>query len=140
MVSSVPHRGSTFISARRGVPNTGSRTFFPAVGVPGGRAGRYWDRGRAAMTRDVDDTEARLGRAAVRAETRLRVQEALNGMDPLDREVLVLRHFELLSNEETARVLGIKPSAASNRHVRALRRLEEILSQTPGLAENAIGL
>ena len=79
-------------------------------------------------------------RAAVRAETRLRVQEALNSMDPLDREVLVLRHFEVLSNEETARVLGIKPSAASNRHVRALRRLEEILSQTPGFAESAIGL
>jgi RNA polymerase sigma-70 factor (ECF subfamily) len=79
-------------------------------------------------------------RAAVRAETQLRVQEALNSMDPIDREVLVLRHFEMLSNEETARVLGIKPSAASNRHVRALRRLEEILSQTPGLAESASGL
>ena len=73
-------------------------------------------------------------RAAIRAETQLRVQEALNSMPELDREVLVLRHFEMLSNEETARELGIKPSAASNRHVRALRRLEEALAQGSGFA------
>jgi RNA polymerase sigma-70 factor, ECF subfamily len=76
-------------------------------------------------------------RAAIRAETQLRVQGALNSMDPIDREVLVLRHFEMLSNEETARVLGIKPSAASNRHIRALRRLEEILSRAPGLVDSS---
>jgi RNA polymerase sigma-70 factor (ECF subfamily) len=70
-------------------------------------------------------------RAAIRAETRLRVQEALNAMDDIDREVLVLRHFEMLSNEETAQVLGLKPSAASNRHMRALRRLKEIMAQVP---------
>src|SRR3954466_15635884 len=74
-------------------------------------------------------------RAAVRAETRLRVQEALNGMDPIDREVLVLRHFEMLSNEEAAQVLGIKPTAASNRHVRALRRLEESLTEAGGFID-----
>jgi RNA polymerase sigma factor (sigma-70 family) len=70
--------------------------------------------------------------AAIRAETQLRVQEALNAMDSIDREVLVLRHFEMLSNEETAQVLGLKPSAASNRHVRALRRLKESMAQVPG--------
>jgi RNA polymerase sigma-70 factor, ECF subfamily len=79
-------------------------------------------------------------RAAIRAETRSRVQEALNGMDPMDREVLVLRHFEMLSNEETAQVLGIKPSAASNRHMRALRRLKEILAEVPGFVDDAKGL
>jgi RNA polymerase sigma-70 factor (ECF subfamily) len=70
--------------------------------------------------------------AAIRAETQLRVQEALNGMAPIDREVLILRHFEMLSNEETAQVLGLKPSAASNRHLRALKRLKEIMAQVPG--------
>jgi RNA polymerase sigma-70 factor (ECF subfamily) len=66
--------------------------------------------------------------AAVRAELQIKVQEALNSMDPLDREVLALRHFEMLSNAETAQVLGIKKSAASNRYVRALERLKDILS------------
>jgi RNA polymerase sigma-70 factor (ECF subfamily) len=76
-------------------------------------------------------------RAAIRAETQLRVQEALNAMDAIDREVLVLRHFEMLSNEETAQVLGLKPSAASNRHLRALKRLKEILAQVPGTGDSA---
>jgi RNA polymerase sigma-70 factor, ECF subfamily len=71
--------------------------------------------------------------AALRAEVQIRLQEALNSMEPLDREILTLRHFEELSNSETAAVLGIQKSAASNRYMRALRRLKEILSSVPGL-------
>src|SRR5262249_33101430 len=70
--------------------------------------------------------------AAIRAELQLRLQEVLNAMDPIDREVLVLRHFEELSNNETAEVLGLQKSAASNRYVRALKRLKEILASIPG--------
>ncbi|MCI0455489.1 MAG: sigma-70 family RNA polymerase sigma factor [Gemmataceae bacterium] len=70
--------------------------------------------------------------AAVKAELKLRIQEALNSMDALDREVLTLRHFEQLSNSETALVLGLKESAACNRYVRALERLRGILSGLPG--------
>lgn len=73
--------------------------------------------------------------AAVRAEMQLRLQEALNAMDPLDREVLVLRHFEELSNGETAEVLGIQKAAASKRYLRALARLKEILAAIPGFFE-----
>jgi len=57
-------------------------------------------------------------------------------MDPLDREVLTLRHFEELSNGETARVLGIQKAAASNRYVRALEKLREVLSGMPGFFDN----
>jgi RNA polymerase sigma-70 factor (ECF subfamily) len=78
-------------------------------------------------------------RAAIRAETQVRVQEALNSMDPMDREVLALRHFEMLSNEETAQVLGIKKSAASNRYVRALKRLKDILAGLPGFGDYSRG-
>jgi RNA polymerase sigma-70 factor (ECF subfamily) len=74
-------------------------------------------------------------RAAIRAELQLRVQEALNSMDPLDREVLTLRHFEMLSNEETAQVLGIKKTASSNRYIRALKRLKELLAGIPEWGE-----
>ena len=66
-------------------------------------------------------------RASRRAETQQRLQEALNRMDPLDREILVLRHFEELSNVEAARVLGLEKTAASNRYIRALRRLKDAL-------------
>jgi RNA polymerase sigma-70 factor, ECF subfamily len=71
--------------------------------------------------------------AAIRVEHKLIVQEALNSMDPIDREVLALRHFEHLSNDETAQVLGLSRSAASNRYIRALKRLKGILSSIPGL-------
>jgi len=56
-------------------------------------------------------------------------------MDPIDREVLALRHFEHLFNDETAQVLGLTKSVASNRYIRALKRLKEILSSIPGLTE-----
>lgn len=70
--------------------------------------------------------------AAMRAEMQIRLQEALNGMEPLDREVLALRHFEQLTNGETAKVLGLRESAASQRYARALLRLKEILKSLPG--------
>jgi RNA polymerase sigma-70 factor (ECF subfamily) len=69
----------------------------------------------------------RASEQAVRVELNLRLQDALGSMDPLDREVLALRHFEQLSPGETAVVLGIKEKAAGMRYVRALRRLKEIL-------------
>src|SRR5262245_2526788 len=78
-------------------------------------------------------------RAAMRAELKLRVQEALNSMDPHDREVLILRHFEELSNAEAAQVLGIKPSAAVNRYVRALKRLKGVFQGMPGGIEGIWG-
>lgn len=71
--------------------------------------------------------------AAQRGEIQIRIQEALNSMEPIDREVLALRHFEMLTNEETAAVLGLKKAAASNRYVRALKRLKLILDEYPGL-------
>jgi RNA polymerase sigma-70 factor (ECF subfamily) len=73
--------------------------------------------------------------AARRAEMQMRLQELLNAMDPLDREVLALRHFEELSNGEVAQVLGLTRTAASNRYIRALQRLREALAGVPGLLE-----
>lgn len=65
--------------------------------------------------------------AAIRRETQAQIREALDQMDPLDRDVLVLRHFEQLKNVEAAQCLGIEPTAASKRYQRALRRLGELL-------------
>jgi RNA polymerase sigma-70 factor, ECF subfamily len=73
--------------------------------------------------------------AAIRAEMKVRLQEALNRMDPTDREVLALRHFEQLSNIETAEVLGITASGASSRYLRALERLKDIIASMPGAFE-----
>jgi RNA polymerase sigma-70 factor (ECF subfamily) len=71
-------------------------------------------------------------RAAQRAELQLRLQDAINAMEPIDREILTLRHFEDLNNNETAQVLGISKTAASNRYIRALKRLKDALTGMPG--------
>jgi RNA polymerase sigma-70 factor, ECF subfamily len=76
-------------------------------------------------------------RAAIRAEIQIKIQDALDAMDPIDREILALRHFEELNNGETAAVLGIHKSAASNRYVRALRRLKEIRSPNLGMLDDS---
>jgi RNA polymerase sigma-70 factor, ECF subfamily len=70
--------------------------------------------------------------AAMRNETLVLLEQALQTMDPVDREVLALRHFEELSNDEVAQLLNLKKAAASNRYIRALQRLKEILEKMPG--------
>ncbi|MFI5455438.1 MAG: RNA polymerase sigma factor [Isosphaerales bacterium] len=74
--------------------------------------------------------------AAVRAELQVRLQEVLNAMEPLDREIIVMRHFEELSNVEVAEVLGIEKSAASKRYLRAIRKLREVLVGIPGFFDS----
>jgi RNA polymerase sigma-70 factor (ECF subfamily) len=71
--------------------------------------------------------------AAVRAEIRLVVQEALNALDPIDREVLALKHFEQLSTAEIAQILGLSKAGAGSRYLRAIKRMRAVLAQIPGL-------
>ena len=73
--------------------------------------------------------------AAVKAERRLLVQEALSALDSLDREVLALKHFEQLSTSEIADVLGLSKAGAGSRYLRAIKRLREVLSAMPGFEE-----
>ncbi len=69
----------------------------------------------------------------VRKEEMLtQVQAALETLEPLDREILTLRHFEELGNNEVAELLGLAKAAASNRYVRALGRLRQALAKVPG--------
>ncbi len=75
--------------------------------------------------------------AVSRAEIQVQIQAALNGMEAIDREIIALRHFEELSNSEAAEVLGLEASAASKRYVRALKRLQAVLQNVPGLLDRA---
>ena len=109
-----------------------SANVLPAMRDAGQEVSLY--RGALPQATSISLAAQLLGRlttaseTAMRAETQVRVQEALNQMDPIDREVLALRHFEMLTNEETAQVLGLKKTAASNRYIRALKRLKTILT------------
>lgn len=61
-----------------------------------------------------------------------RVRELLRELSPLDREILVLRHFHAMTNSEVAESLGLSINAASNRYVRALKRFKKILDFDAG--------
>ncbi len=75
-------------------------------------------------------------RVAVRHETLESLAQAIDMMDAIDREVIVLRHFDELSNAEVAARLGLSKDAASKRYIRALGRLKTILEEVPGLLED----
>ena len=86
----------------------------------------------AALAAQLLGHDTRPSVAAVRAEVKIRVQQALDSMEPLDREVLALRHFEQLSRAEIAQVLVISEAAAGKRYIRALERLRQVLGRSPG--------
>lgn len=69
------------------------------------------------------------GRAAIREEERLQLHDALDEMEEIDREVVALRHFENMGNNEVAEILEISVTAASNRYVRAMTRLGKIMER-----------
>jgi RNA polymerase sigma-70 factor (ECF subfamily) len=100
----------------------------PVDGVPRSSPGET----SAALCAQLTAGLTRPSIAAVRGEVRLRLAEALKQMDPMDCEVLALRHFEQLSNIEAAQLLGIQERAAAKRYLRALERLRQILSEMPG--------
>jgi RNA polymerase sigma-70 factor, ECF subfamily len=77
--------------------------------------------------------------AALRAEMRVLLEEAINGMDTIDREIIALRHFEELTNDEVATVFGLTKAAASKRYVRAMLRLKVAVGNTPGLVDASGG-
>ena len=81
----------------------------------------------AAQLRDPELTPAA---ATLRKELHERFVEAIDRLEDEDREILLMRHFEQLTNSETAGLLGLSQPAAGMRHLRALRRLREVLGET----------
>jgi RNA polymerase sigma-70 factor (ECF subfamily) len=75
--------------------------------------------------------------AAMRHESLAQLEGALAALEPLDREVLALRHFEELTNNEVAELLGLTKATASKRYVRALARLKDAIAKLPGLLDEA---
>jgi RNA polymerase sigma-70 factor, ECF subfamily len=81
----------------------------------------------AALVRSLFASGESPGHSAARREEAERVRDVLDRLDPIDREALVLRHFEQLSAAEAAQVLGIRPAAMARRYFRALQALRTAL-------------
>jgi RNA polymerase sigma-70 factor (ECF subfamily) len=81
------------------------------------------DQSSLDLAAQLIDRELTPATAALRHELQNRFHEALAALDEDDREILLMRHFEQLSNQEVAAALGLSEAAAGMRHLRALRRL-----------------
>lgn len=87
----------------------------------------------------IRDQELTPAAAATWHELQSRFQQACGQLDNLDQEIVLLRHFEHLSNSEAAEVLQLSPQAASMRYLRAMRRLRQFMdgTNTENTAEHA---
>ncbi|HMC66996.1 MAG TPA: sigma-70 family RNA polymerase sigma factor, partial [Gemmataceae bacterium] len=81
----------------------------------------------AALAAQLVAPKSSPSQALVRKELRQRVQRALARLSTEDREIILMRDFEDLSNHEVAEALGLSDSGATMRYGRALYRLKEIL-------------
>jgi RNA polymerase sigma-70 factor (ECF subfamily) len=91
----------------------------------------FGDRSSLDLAAQLRDHALTPAAAALRGELQRRFHEALVKLDDDDREIVLLRHFEQLSNSEAARTLGLSDAAAGMRHLRALRRLRTLLGEAP---------
>ena len=86
------------------------------------------DHSTLELAAQLCDGERTPAAAAQWNELQTLFQDALDELDENDREVILMRHFEKLSNSEVADALDLSPPAASMRYLRAVRRLREILA------------
>jgi RNA polymerase sigma-70 factor, ECF subfamily len=105
-------------SARRSVDRE-QRLAIPAAG----------DRSTMDLAAQLCDPERTPAAEATMRELARRFHDALEDLEEADREVVVMRHFEQLSNQEVAQALGLTQPAASMRYLRAIRRLRELLGE-----------
>jgi len=86
----------------------------------------------AAQLLDQDLTPAS---AAIQQEMQRRLREAIAQLDEDDREVILMRHYEMLANQEVASSLGLTEAAASMRYLRAVRKLRDLLAPPQSSSE-----
>jgi RNA polymerase sigma-70 factor (ECF subfamily) len=97
----------------------------------------YADRSSIDLARELHDGELTPAAAALRHELQLRFRAALETLSEQDRDIVLMRHVEQLSNQEAAQALGLSEPAAGMRYLRALRRLRAVLGETPSQSGGA---
>lgn len=85
------------------------------------------DHSSFELAGQVIDGELTPASAAIRHELQRRLETAVRQLDEDDREVILLRHAEQMSNQDVATALGLTEAAASMRYLRAVRRLRSLL-------------
>jgi RNA polymerase sigma-70 factor (ECF subfamily) len=94
-------------------------------------AREFLDRSSMDLASALRDQGLTPAADAIRRELLDRFHSALEQLGEDDREILIMRHFEHLSNIEAADALGLSEPAAGMRYLRALRRLRDVLARRP---------
>ncbi len=89
------------------------------------------DRSTIELAAQLCDRNPTPAAEATARELQQRFEAAIEQLDEQDREIVLMRHFEQLSNSEAAQALKLSPPAASMRYLRAMRRLRELLGTDP---------
>lgn len=94
------------------------------------QAGAYspLDQSTMDLVAQLSDHQLTPAAAATMRELQRRFEAALEQLDDPDREIVLMRHFEQLSNQDAAKALGLSEPAASMRYLRALRRVRALLN------------
>lgn len=90
---------------------------------------RGFDQSSAQLGALLSDHNLTPEAAALQKEMARRVETAITRLDPRDNEIIVMRHYEHLSNQEIALALNLTEPAASMRYLRAVRRLKAVLQE-----------
>src|SRR5437899_1478020 len=88
----------------------------------------WMDQSSLELAGQLVDPERTPASAAIQEELQRRLHGALAQLDEDDRDILLMRHFEQLPNQEVADLLGLTEAAASMRYLRAIRRLRDLLA------------
>lgn len=86
------------------------------------------DRSSIELAAQFLDRDATPASAALRQELARRLAQAVASLDDDDRDIIFMRHYEQLTNQEVAALLDLSEAAASMRYLRAVRKLKDLLS------------
>ena len=87
------------------------------------------DRSTMELIAQLRDNELTPAAAASRQELSKQVEQAITQLEETDREIILMRHYEQLTNQEIAQALQLTEPAASMRYLRAVRRLRGLLTE-----------
>jgi len=91
-------------------------------------APRGYDQSSIQLAGLLGDSRLTPAAAALQKEMAQKVEEAITKLEDKDCEIVVMRHYEHLSNQEIGQLLGLSEPAASMRYLRAIRRLKQVMS------------
>ncbi|MDB4766667.1 sigma-70 family RNA polymerase sigma factor [bacterium] len=93
-------------------------------------APRGYDQSSIQLASLLGDQRLTPAAAALQKEMAKKVEEAIGLLDEKDCEIIVMRHYEHLTNQEIGKVLNLTEPAASMRYLRAIRRLRTVMQES----------